>query len=305
MNTHLLLLLFVISLFIGGITHPQSYTVETAPVLTETVQYKTARGVDANLLSLDIYYQANTTDRPVLVYVHGGGWQTGDKANVAFKDDYFVQAGYVFVSTNYRLTPNVRFPTHARDVASAIRWVHDSIDNYGGDPTRIIVMGHSAGAHLATIVATDARYLNREGLSRADLTAVISLDTQAYDIEELDARRQGGLPPVYTNTFGTNPNDWRAASPITYVALGEPIPPMFVAYSRGTNPFRVNRLRAELSERFTNKLVDSAISTQLVGSTSQTHREINQEFGTPNDAVTEAAMAFINPLVTSEQIDLR
>ena len=89
-----------------------------------------------------------------------------------YKPTLFTQAGYCFVSINYRLSPRpasndparIKFPVHEQDVASAIAWVHDHIKDYGGDPTRIALAGHSAGAQLAALVSTDPKYLQAHGL---------------------------------------------------------------------------------------------------------------------------------------------
>ena len=81
----------------------------------------------------------------MVFWIHGGGWQAGDKSSVQIKPQAFVDKGFVFVSTNYRLLPNVDMGTIVRDIAKSIRWVHDHIAEYGGDPKRLLVMGHSAG----------------------------------------------------------------------------------------------------------------------------------------------------------------
>ena len=100
---------------------------------------------------LDVYSPPGAKDRPVVFWIHGGGWQTGDKSDVQHKPQVFVEKGFVFVSTNYRLLPDVDMATIVRDIARSIHWVHDHIAEYGGDPNRILVMGHSAGAQLAAL----------------------------------------------------------------------------------------------------------------------------------------------------------
>ena len=108
---------------------------------------------------LDVYAPPKAKNLPVVFWIHGGGWQGGDKADVQLKPQVFADKGFVFVSTNYRLLPDVDMGTIVRDVATAIRWVHDHIAEYGGDPDRLLVMGHSAGARLAALICTDDRYL--------------------------------------------------------------------------------------------------------------------------------------------------
>src|SRR5436853_4837863 len=97
---------------------------------------------------LDVYSPKDAKNLPVVFWIHGGGWQTGDKSGVQMKPQAFVDKGFVFVATNYRLLPGVDMATIVRDVAKSVRWVHDHVAEYGGDPNRLFIMGHSAGAQL-------------------------------------------------------------------------------------------------------------------------------------------------------------
>src|SRR5438876_10070238 len=112
---------------------------------------------------LDVYSPQNAKNLPVVFWIHGGGWQTGDKTSVQIKPQFFVDKGFVFVSTNYRLLPKVDMATIVRDIAKSIRWVHDHIAEHGGDPNRLFIMGHSAGAQLAALSCTDDRCLKDKG----------------------------------------------------------------------------------------------------------------------------------------------
>jgi acetyl esterase/lipase len=114
---------------------------------------------------LDVHAPPGARNLPVVFWIHGGGWQAGDKTQVAEKPRAFMNAGFVFVSMNHRLLPQVEMGDIIRDVAKGMRWVHDHVANHGGDPTRVLVMGHSSGGQLAAITCTDDRYLKAEGLS--------------------------------------------------------------------------------------------------------------------------------------------
>jgi arylformamidase len=114
---------------------------------------------------VDVYSPPHAKNLPVVFWIHGGGWQTGDKTSVQIKPQAFMDKGFVFVSANYRLLPHVDMGTIVRDIAQSIHWVHDHIAEYGGDPQRLFIMGHSAGAQLAALICTDDRYLKAEGLS--------------------------------------------------------------------------------------------------------------------------------------------
>src|SRR3954467_578274 len=113
---------------------------------------------------LDVYAPGDGKDHPVVVWVHGGAWQAGDKSQVQAKPRAFNGRGYVLVSVNYRFHPAVTYKEQAGDIAQAIRWVHEHAREYGGDPGCIFLMGHSAGAHLVALVGTDHRYLEKVGL---------------------------------------------------------------------------------------------------------------------------------------------
>ena len=90
---------------------------------------------------LDVYASPSARNAPVVFWIHGGGWQVGDKSDVAEKPRFFVEKGFVFVSVNYRLLPAVEMINIFRDVAKSFRWVHDHIAEYGGDPRRVLVGG--------------------------------------------------------------------------------------------------------------------------------------------------------------------
>src|SRR5471030_3331581 len=131
---------------------------------------------------LDVYAPTQGKNLPVVVWVHGGGWRRGDKADVHNKPKAFTEKGFVLVSISYRFVPNVTVDQIAGDVAKAIRWTHDHAKDYGGDPDRIIVMGHSAGAQLAALVCTDDRYLKAEKLSLAIIKGCVPVDGDTYDV---------------------------------------------------------------------------------------------------------------------------
>ena len=133
--------------------------------------------------TLDVYAPAEGKNHPVVVWIHGGGWQAGDKKDVQKKPQAFVDKGFVFVSINYRLLPDkVTIKQMAGDVAKAIRWTHDHAKDYGGDPNTIFVMGHSAGAQLAALVCTDDRYLKAEGLPLSIIKGCVPVDGDTYDV---------------------------------------------------------------------------------------------------------------------------
>src|ERR1700688_4360342 len=148
---------YVIALFTAGVVLSAGQAQEVKRDIPYT------KNAD-KLQTLDVYAPAKATNLPVVFWIHGGGWQGGDKAEVYFKPQVLNGKGYLFVSANYRLLPNVDMATLTRDVAKAIKWVHEHIAAYGGDPNRLLIMGHSAGAQLAALLCTDERYLKEEGV---------------------------------------------------------------------------------------------------------------------------------------------
>ena len=190
---------------------------------------------------LDVYRpdgSASTDSRPVVVYVHGGGWMRGDKSNrIADKVDLFTGAGYVFVSANYRLSPDppdtsypperVRFPAHPDDVGEAIGWIDRNIAAYGGDPERILLIGHSAGAHLVSLVSTDPRYVTRHGVEPWQLIGTVALDGDAYDVADRIAEVGPGSAPTFLSAFATAEENaldgtWATASPERWADPSDP-----------------------------------------------------------------------------------
>ena len=264
------------------------------------IAYYEVPGTDPKGLSLDIYTPCSeecTCPRPVMIYVHGGGWTRGDKSAVAEKPQFFTEEGFIFISTNYRMTPEVEFPIHVEDVARAIGWVHANISEYGGDPQQIFLMGHSAGAHLVSLVATDGQYLRRFGLSLDALSGVISNDTQAYDIP-WQAQQQGGqLRAAYADTFGQDPDCWALFSPLTHVEPNKGIPPMLLLVSRGMSSLWINPQRLMATQAFAEALDAASIPVKIINIPQKTHGQINQQIGEPGDAETQEILEFLENLL--------
>ncbi len=260
---------------------------------TKNIPYTTTGHVSQKL---DIYLpEKSDGTAPVMIYVHGGAWTIGDKSRTHFKDDIFNDLGYIFISVNYRLSPDASWDLMAEDIATAIKWVYENIPTYGGNSERIFLMGHSAGAHLVSLVATDESYLQNIGLDLNDLSGVVSLDTRAYNIPKL--ADGDTLPRLYANIFGNDPQIWEIASPISHVEAGKNIPPITIAWSKGGNDNINNAAeREEFANEFSEALNAVGVSTLLADGSTKTHAEINHQFGEPDDALTQNIIDWLNQL---------
>jgi len=169
-----------------------------------------------------------------------------DRSLISQRRIFFARNNIVFVSINYRMAPQYSFPAYPQDVAAAISYVIDNIDEYGGNPSDVFLSGHSAGGHLAALVSTDARYLKAYGKKLKDIKGVILLDGAGYNIpsrfESFGNKRERKLVrKMYEQAFSTNPALWKDASPINYVAAEKNIPrfwysPLSEGKKRRCNP---------------------------------------------------------------------
>ena len=272
--------------------------------ITPNVRYADAPGIAAGAQSLDIYAPKGAQKLPVLVYVHGGGWKGGDKLAVGAKTEFFTSAGWVFISINYRLLPAGKHPNNVQDVAAALAWIHSNIARHGGDPMRLFLMGHSSGAHLVALVATDERRLEATGKRLDILKGVIPLDTSTYDLPMM--MKSGASLPNLRSTaegiFGADPQGWRDASPYHHVSGGKKLPPFLIFYSRGTGVEGENRLRVEQAQAFGEALRKAGASAEVFDASDRNHGEINAWFSRPNDSVTAKAMEFLNSLAGAVKV---
>lgn len=166
---------------------------------------------------LDVYPTTGPESAPVLFFVHGGGWSSGNKSLYEYLGHHFSRNGFCTVIINHRLSPEVKHPEHASDAAKAFSWVHEHIENYGGDPERISLMGHSSGAHITALLCSDPSYLNELGRSPNEVKRYVGL-SGVYKID-LMITLSG-----YHHVF--NMEDTTRASPAHYV----PACPCLLAY---------------------------------------------------------------------------
>ena len=178
---------------------------------------------------------------PVHIFVHGGGWNIGDKKSVDAREaSAYTTDGIIVVSINYRLSPTHKHPAHIEDCAAAMRWVVDNIADYGGDGTNITLSGHSSGAHLVTLLGTHPRYLAEQELTRDRFKGIIAVDTASFDLT-LEPE-QHILKRWKRNAFCTSLTRLQEASPIAYINEDAQFSPLFI-YTTAERPLAVEQSR--------------------------------------------------------------
>ena len=250
---------------------------------------------------LDIYTPEKQARNslPVVFWIHGGGWQTGDKGDVSLKPKALAERGMIFVSTNYRLLPEVTMDELVGDVASSLGWVHRNIARYGGDPRQIIVGGHSAGAQLAALICIDDKYLKKEGVPFEVLKGCIPIDGDTYDIPKIiqtAEHRQavyGGKMFTFGHRqkFGNDPEKHVDFSAVTHVTKGKRIPPFLILYFAGNPDTRAQAQRLE------SVLKAADVPTRAYGKRDTNHSRLNNDLGKPEDPATKEFYRFLDPLV--------
>ena len=252
-------------------------------------QQDVAYGPDARQ-KLDIYSPAKQAGPlPLILFVHGGGWQRGNKSMHREKGKSYAENGVIFVATNYRLAPDVMHPKQIQDIASAFAWVKQHAAELGVDESRIYIMGHSAGAQLVDLLGTNDRFLAEKGLSLKDIKGVISLDTASLNLAERmnegtnEASLVGGM---ITNAFGKDARVLADASPTACIHAGQTYPPflMFCGEKRKSCVAQHERFSAAMS---------NAKGLAVVKAVPLSHGEISRTAGQPDAAIFKAVLDFV------------
>ncbi len=218
------------------------------------VQYYTGPGSDPKLNALDLYLPEGKSDFPVLFEVHGGRWRLGDKGNPETLVNLLGRLGWGVVSTNYRLSPQVKHPTHVQDVARAFAWVYKNASQYGIDRERMVITGHSAGGHLVALLGLDTRYLEAEGVPAGAIQGVIPT-SGIYNLPKWP--EPGRVPTGLEQGFGIDMRILRDASPFNY--LNPNAPPFLITFTDYDL-----YLLPEQAHEFYNAFVQARLPARLV-----------------------------------------
>jgi len=230
----------------------------------------------------DVYLPAQPKRAPIILFVHGGGWANGNKDNpgvVENKAAYWLPKGYILVSTNYRLRPDTAPLDQARDVARALAAVQKRAPEWNGDASRVLLMGHSAGAHLIALVGASSTLWRDAGATQP--RGVVSLDSGALDVPQTMQRPP--LPGIYRRAFGNDRSDWIAASPYHQLTR-DAVPMLFVCSSRRKDA--CPQARAMVDKAKTRGVPMEVLPEDL------SHGDVNRDLGLPS-GYTNTVDAFV------------
>lgn len=243
------------------------------------------------LQKLDLYRDDEAEGAlPVVMLIHGGDWTKGDKGDtdlVVPKAPWLLERDYVVVSVNYRLVPDAKHAEQVEDVCRAIAWVQKNVARYGGDPERIWLLGHSAGAQLAALAAVDVDRQKAAGVDRRALRGVVLLDGAGYDVPRQIAslRKKSPMKAVYRKAFTDDPAAQRDASPISKVSVKPP--PFLILHGTEREAF------ADQAAALAEALKAKGGQAQVFVVAGKTHASINADCGKPGDPVTETVAGFL------------
>ena len=273
----------------------------SAPPEVTTHRYAEIDGVAANLTSVDVWATPNAQGCPLIVYVHGGSWQEGDKATRAtrVKAEHFVANGFAFASMNYRLAQpdnDVRWPSFGDDVAAAVGWLQSSAPALGLDTDSVILMGHSAGAHLVSITGTHPTLLAQAGADVDDVACVVSLDSVTHDLTDEPAWET----EIIELAFASQADRIDGSPTLQIEAMinaGSSFDgPSFLIVTRG----RAERI--ESSERLAVAITEAGGRAEVADVSPYDHRDANVRLGVAGETVlTPVVDRFVAQCIAPER----
>jgi len=236
------------------------------------IAYNTAPDADAERHKLDLYLPRGAKDYPVFFFIHGGAWRGGNKNLYGPIGKTFAAQGIAFVATNYRLSPKVKHPAHIQDIAQSFAWVVDNLGKRGANLKQIYVSGHSAGGHLAALLATDESYLKVHKRSVADIKGVLPIS----GVFTVGGER-------LAQVFG---KDGKQASPMTHIK--EKLPPFLILYADK----ELGGLGRQ-AEAFGEAMKKAKCDIEVKIIKNRDHGSIIRNAAKPDDELTTAIVAFI------------
>ena len=264
-----------------GLVVPETRSLAVAPAVG--VVRDVAYGADPKQ-RFDVYIPRGARNAPVVLVVHGGGWRVGDKRSrgvVGNKVERWSRAGIIVISVNYRMLPGTDPVEQARDVARALAAAQGRLAEWGGDPGKVVLMGHSSGAHLVALL--DARPSLATSLGARPWLGAVILDSAALDVVQTMTRAR---LPLYTRAFGADREYWREASPSHHLAAGAK--PMLLVCSS------LRRDSCPAATNFAGRATSLGVRTEVVP-VPKSHAAIDADLGAPGE-YTEAVETFLRTL---------
>lgn len=229
------------------------------------------------------YWPGADARSPLVAFVHGGGWKAGDMAMMdgSAKLAHWHSLGYAVASIDYRLAPQATVEDEASDVAEAVAFLRANAARLGFDANRIVLVGHSAGAHLVALIGTDPKWLNRAGLNIDAVRGIVPLDGAAYDVARQLSIGAPLMHPTYVQAFGTDPERQKRLSP-TLQAMRPNAPAFLILHvQRPDGVAQSEALAAALRQAGTPVEIQGFAGTGLSG-----HAAINRQMGEPGYPAT-------------------
>ena len=237
------------------------------------IPYVEGKDVDERQ-KLDLYLPKGAKDYPTLFFIHGGGWTAGSRSGFDRIGRTFARNGVAFVSVGYRLSPKVKHPAHIEDVAKGFAWTVANIGKYGGNADAIFVSGHSAGGHLAALLATDDDYLKAEKLSLKNIKGVIPVS----GVGVVSTRQK--------NDFAEDAEVSKKASPQNHAREG--LPPFLILYGDA----EANQLGKQ-AEAFAPALKEKKVEATIAMQKDRNHGSVMMKMSAEDDPATQAILEFI------------
>lgn len=246
---------------------------EVEMTVTRDVDYRGEGSHEEGRDLLDVYMPEGATRAPVVVFFHGGALTFGSKDAGRILAEQLVPRGIGVVSANYRLSPEVMHPTHVQDAAAAVAWTVGNIAEYGGNPDRMVVSGHSAGGYLAVLLGLDPQFLEARSVSMDAIRSVVAISPFLY-VEEI-------APDRDESVWGEDPTEWREASVTPRVQPGAR--PMLLIYASGDEAWRKRQI-----DRFAPHMVSVGNGNMsVVQVPNRDHGSLMTAMDQPDDQIAE------------------
>lgn len=212
-----------------------------------------------DLLKLNVFTpRKNDTPKEVLLFIHGGSWNSGNKGLYSFFGNRMAAKGVVLITINYTHSPKAKYNQMALEAAQSVKWIKENIAKYGGNPDKIFVSGHSAGGHLAALIAVDNRYFYSLKIENP-IKGVVLIDAAGIDMYRYLKESNFKNGHSFLKTFTNNPNVWKEASALYYIEKG--IPP-FLQYIGGKTYSSIISSNTEFNKRILEIHSDSKLIVQ-------------------------------------------